>query len=122
MKNFDMISYHLNVDKYERLKAFCEERGYGYAEIAKPYGAESYISVEMLKRAPINKQLEQYIFEHIEQNGQLNGTGVFTDTDLKEYEKLFGKVDKCELFTILLNNRQLKNVDRVGNALMIEKN
>lgn len=122
MKNFDMMSYHLNIDKYERLKAFCEERGYGYAEIAKPYGAETYVSFDMLKNAPVNEQLEKYISDKIEENGERTGTGVFTEEDLKEYEKTFGKVDKCELFTILLNNRQLKNVDRVGNNLMIEKN
>jgi len=120
MKNFDMCSYHLNIDKYERLKEFCIQHGYGYAEVMQPYGTKTYVSVEMLKNAPVNAQLEQFIYEKIEQTGNETGTGQCDSAAFAEYEAQFGKLDKCEVYTILLNNRRLKNVDRSGNGFMIQ--
>jgi long-chain acyl-CoA synthetase len=43
MKNFNMASYHLNIDKYEQLKRFCESQGYGYSEVMKEYDIEKLV-------------------------------------------------------------------------------
>ena len=122
MKNFDMMSYHLNIDKYEHLKRFCESKGYGYAEIMKEYNADSYVSVEMLIRAPINIQLQQYIVDTIEKNGVETGEGLFTGKDFENYIARYGDVKKEEVYTILLNNRRLKNTDRTGTNFRIIMN
>ena len=122
MKNFEMMSYHLNIDKYEHLKRFCESKGYGYAEIMKAYNADTYVSVEMLMRAPINVQLQQYIMETIEKNGIATGEGVFTGKDFENYVTQYGNGSKEEVYTILLNNRRLKNVDRTGTNFRIIMN
>lgn len=122
MKNFEMISYHLNIDKYEMLKRYCEKRGYGYAEIMKAYHTDKYISVESIKNNPINSELERYIIDTIERNGQKTGDGCFTTEDFDAYIAEHGATDLTEIFTILLNNRRLKNVDRVGNGIKIYYN
>lgn len=110
MKNFNMLCYHLNLDKYEQLKKYCEANGYGYAEIAKEFNGETYVSLEQLRTAPIDRELESYIADTIER------AGVFTESDFKVY----GKADRKALYTILINERKWKNVDRVGDNLRIE--
>ena len=115
MKNFNMMSYHLNIDKYEQLKQYCESKGYGYAEIMKEYNADNYVSVEMIKNLPINTALEEYIIQTITRNGEEKGDACCTLKDLEGY----GEVNKTEIYTILLNNRRLKNVDRVGEDVRI---
>ena len=122
MKNFEMMSYHLNIDKYEHLKRYCEAMGYGYAEIMKEYNAETYVSVEMLRNAPVNEQLMQYIYAKIEENGQKTGEGMFTEADFDAYKRDFGEVDRKEIYTILLNDRRLKNTDRGGKSFRIIMN
>lgn len=119
MKNFDMISYHLNIDKYEELKRFCESKGYGYAEIMRAYDSNQYISVEALKAAPINQELENYILDTIEKNGNETGEGIFTSRDFENFIAEYGATDKTAVYTILLNNRRLRNTDRVGNDFRI---
>lgn len=109
MKNFNMMSYHLNIDKYEQLKQYCESNGYGYAEIMKEYNADNYVSVEMIKNLPVNTQLEEYIIQTVQNKGE------FTLKDLEGY----GEATKTEIYTILLNNRRLKNVDKVGEDVRI---
>ena len=122
MKNFNMLTYHLNLDKYEQMRTYCENNGYGYAEIAKEFNGEVYTSLEELRLAPINRQLETYIVETIERKGRETGTGVFTQEDFEAYNQQFGSTPKTELYTILINNRMLKNVDRVGDSIKIELN
>jgi hypothetical protein len=122
MKNFMMLSYHLNIDKYEELKRYCETAGYGYAEIAKEYDADDYVSVEMLKNAPVNRDLEAFIIARIEENGAQKSDPTFREADLAEYCETHGKVERRDLYTVLLNNRDLKNVDRVGNDVKITLN
>lgn len=122
MKNFNMLSYHLNLDKYEQLKAYCEENGFGYAEIAKPFNGENYVSLDQLRVAPVNTQLENYIFETIDKNGKESGEYEFTANDFTNYCKQYGPTDISEVYTILINNRQLKNVDRVGDNIKIIPN
>ena len=122
MKNFMMLSYHLNIDKYEELKRYCETAGYGYAEIAKEYDAEDYVSVEMLKNAPVNRDLEAFIIARIEENGTQKGDPTFREADLTEYCETHGRVERRDVYTVLLNNRDLKNVDRVGNDIKITLN
>ncbi len=118
MKNFDAACYHLNIDKYEQLAQYCREKGYGYAEVMKPYNSEKYISIEMLaKRAP-NKQLEDFIISKIQSRADTEDA-YFTVSDLNEYSEKYGPVDKTEIYTILLNNRKLRNIDRYGSDLKI---
>jgi Holliday junction DNA helicase RuvB len=113
MKNFDAVCYHLNIDKYEKLVQFCKERGYGYAEVMKAYNAEKYISTDMIAKMPRNEQLEKYIIDTIENKGE------FTVADWDNYNAQYGKVEKTEIYTILLNNRRLRNVDKNGTGLKI---
>lgn len=122
MKNFNMLSYHLNLDKYEQLKTYCEENGFGYAEIAKPFNGENYVSLEQLRLAPVNIQLENYIVETIDKNGAERGEYEFTASDFTEYCKKYGPTDVSEIYTVLINNRKLKNVDRVGDNIKIIPN
>jgi hypothetical protein len=122
MKNFEMMSYHLNIDKYEHLRRYCEALGYGYAEIMKEYNAETYVSVEMLRAAPVNEHLMQYIYAKIEENGQRTGEGMFTESDFDAYKREFGELDRKAIYTILLNDRRLKNTDRGGKSFRIIMN
>ena len=115
MKNFDAVCYHLNIDKYEKLVQFCKERGYGYAEIMKAYDAEKYISTDMIAKMPRNEQLEKYIIDTIDSKGE------FTVADWDAYNAQYGKVEKTEIYTILLNNRRLRNIDKDGTSLKITK-
>ena len=119
MKNFEMMSYHLNIDKYEELRRFCESKGYGYAEIMKANGANSYVSLDMMANAPVNAILEAYILETIERTGNATGEGCFTPKDFDAYIAEHGPTEKSEIFTILLNNRRLKNIDRIGTDFKI---
>ena len=118
MKNFDVACYHLNIDKYEHLSAYCREHGYGYAEIMKPYDADEYVSIEELKNKPVNRQLEEFIIKKIEENARTS-EAEFTLNDWKEYNRLYGEIDKTEIYTVLLNNRQLRNTDRIGTDMRI---
>ena len=118
MKNFDAACYHLNIDKYEQLAQYCKEHGYGYAEVMKPYNSEKYISIEMLARRAPNKQLEEFIISRIEARSA-SEDAYFTNADLNEYSEKFGPVDKTDIYTILLNNRKLRNIDRYGTDLKI---
>ena len=47
---------------------------------------------------------------------------MFTEKDFEDYIAEHGKTDRKEIYTILLNNRGLKNVDRVGNNMKIKLN
>ncbi len=118
MKNFDAACYHLNIDKYEQLAQYCRENGYGYAEVMKPYNSEKYISIETLARRTPNKQLEDFIISRIDSKSSLEDA-YFTASDLNEYIEKYGPVDKTEIYTILLNNRKLRNIDRYGTDLKI---
>jgi hypothetical protein len=81
----------------------------------KEYNADNYVSVEMIKNLPINTALEEYIIQTITRNGEEKGDACCTLKDLEGY----GEVNKTEIYTILLNNRRLKNVDRVGEDVRI---
>lgn len=113
MKNFDAACYHLNIDKYEQLKAYCLSHGYGYAEVMKAYNADEYVSLEAFKNKPQNKQLEAFIINKIEENSE------FTTKDFNEYKEKFGFVEKTEIYTLLLNNRRLRSVERGGTDIKI---
>jgi hypothetical protein len=121
MKNFDAACYHLNIDKYERLAEYCRELGYGYAEIMKAYNADEYISIDAIARRPVNKQLEEYIINAIETNAK-DGEAAFTVKDWDAYNEKYGAVEKTEIYTVLLNNRRLRNIDRNGTNLKITLN
>ena len=121
MKNFEAACYHLNIDKYEQLAEYCRQNGYGYAEIMKPYNADEYVSIETLARRPVNRQLEEFILKRIEENAK-TGAAEFTVKDWNEYNKTYGDVDKTEIYTVLLNNRRLRNIDRNGTDLKITLN
>ena len=122
MKNFEMMSYHLNIDKYFELKNFCASKGYGYAEVMKANNAETYVSVEDLINAPVNSQLEQHIINTIQQKTSDTEQGAFTVEDFNQYVASHGATPITDVFTILLNNRRLKNVDRVGGKMHIVLN
>lgn len=122
MKNYLTAAYHLNIDKYDELKKYCLLHGYGYAEIMKPNDSKGYISLEMLKNAPINKRLEQFIIERLDYNGkETPGQSYFTKEDFYDYKKQYADGSEQEIFTILLNNRDLRNEDRNGNNLAITR-
>lgn len=122
MKNFDMVSYHLNIDKYEYLRRYCEENGYGYAEIMKAYDSDTYVSVDMLEKAPVNQELKDHIRAKLEEKSQNGEDVMFTEEDFEAYCAEHGKVERQEVYTILLTDRTLKNVDRVGNSFKIINN
>ncbi len=119
MKNYDMMSYHLNIDKYEQLARFCTANGYGYAEIMKPYDSDSYVSVEMLHNAPVDRELESHILATIQQHGMAGDEAMFTEEDFELYRKAHPATKRSDVYTVLLNNRDLKNVDRVGKSFKI---
>lgn len=122
MKNYQAATYHLNIDKYDELKRYCVAKGYGYAEIMKPNDAKGYISAEMIKNASVNKELEQFIIDTINRNGAETGHGYFTSEDFIQYKKRFGNADESEVYTILFNNRRLRNEDRNGVNMAITLN
>lgn len=103
LKNMSSMGYHLNIAKYEALKAFCVANGYLYAEIGKDYEKNRYVSAEELKSRAVNSELKNYVINKIAQN----------DCCSAEDIKAFGCSDE-ELITLLLNERGLKNVDRTG--------
>ena len=121
MKNYEMVSYHLNIDKYEHLRRYCEAKGYGYSEILKPYDSDNYVSMEMLKKASIDQALHQHILKTIVAKEASGESPMFTEQDFADYCKAFGAVDRSAVYTILLNDRSIKNVDRVGKNFMIQK-
>ena len=43
----------------------------------------------------------------------------FTASDCDNYNAQYSKVEKTEIYTILLNNRRLRNIDKEGTALKI---
>ncbi len=117
MKNPETATYHLNIDKYDALKAYCAQKGYGYAEITKI--GNKYVSAEMLKARPIDRQLEKFIVQTIETRGAATGDGAFTARDFDEYAVQHDGADIADVYAILFNNRALKNVDRNGTGLYI---
>lgn len=119
MKNFDMTSYHLNIDKYEMLKTVCESKGYGYSEVMKAFNSNNYVSFDEIYRMPVNEGLRAFITQRIEENGQKTGEGICTLKDLEEYFGGADKVDKTQIFTVLLHDRRLKNTDRTGTDFRI---
>ena len=118
MKNFEAACYHLNIDKYEQLAEYCREKGYGYAEIMKEFNADDYTSIETLKRKEVNRQLEEFIIDRIEKNASTS-EAFFTVADWNDYNQKYGEVQKSEIYTVLLNNRRLRNTDRNGTGLRI---
>lgn len=119
MKNYEMMSYHLNIDKYFRLREYCRERGYGYAEIMRAENSPEYVSVEDLINEPVNEKLQAYIIDTIAANGEATGEGIFTNEDFMKYVEENGATDLNDVYTILLNNRKLKNTDKAGGQLRI---
>lgn len=120
MKNYEMMSYHLNIDKYDALREFCTRNGYGYSMIAKPMYGEKYMCAEDILRLAVDKQLEEHIFATIEANGKAGGVGAFTQADFNSYRVTHPDVNEMTVYSILYNNRQLKNADRSGSNLHIE--
>ena len=108
MKNLLSIGYHLNVDKYEALKRYCNEKGYRYAQVAKDYDENVYISAEQIADRETNIDLKNYIVSKIDENG------ICTFTDLQEYG-----FEPKDLVNILLLDRTLKNIDRTGSKPQI---
>ena len=76
----------------------------------------------MLKNAPVNRDLEAFIIARIEENGTQKSDPTFREADLAEYCETHGRVERRDIYTVLLNNRELKNVDRVGNDIKITLN
>lgn len=103
LKNMSSMGYHLNIAKYDALKAFCVANGYLYAEIGKDYEKNRYVSAEQLKSRAVNSELKNYVLNKIAQNDCCSADDI----------KAFGCSDE-ELITLLLNERGLKNVDRTG--------
>ena len=77
------------------------------------------MSAEQLKRVPVNVKLEEYIFKTIEENGRATGEGMFGEKEFQRYIAENGATDRAEIYTILLNNRKLKNTDRAGGDFRI---
>lgn len=116
MKNYEMMSYHLNIDKYERLIEFCSSNGYGYSQVMKAYNSDEYISVESVKNRPINNKLAEVVYTLIENKGEFN------KGDLENFESNNPDTAKTDIYTLLLNDRTLKNIDRKGTNIKIIKN
>lgn len=103
MKNLSSMGYHLNIDKYECLAAYCAENGYLYAEIAKDDVTKKYVSAAQIKALPQDGQLSAFIHKKIDENGICGGDDL----------NAFG-YDVRSLMCLLLNDRSLKNIDRTG--------
>ena len=73
-------------------------------------------------RDPIDRELEQYIIDTIEKNGQATGEGIFGEADWQSYVAEHPNVKKGALYTLLLHNRRLKNTDRNGTSVRIVMN
>lgn len=116
MKNYEMMSYHLNIDKYERLVEFCNDNGYGYSQVMKAYNSDVYISVEDIKNRPINNTLAEVVYTVIENKGEFN------KSDLENFESNNPDMANTDIYTLLLNDRTLKNIDRKGTNIKIIKN
>jgi len=108
MKNLSSVGYHLNVDKYESLQNYCRENGFMYAEISKDFEENRYVSAEQLKTRKVNEELRKFI------DGKISANGICTAADLAAF-----KYDVKDLVCLLLNDRNLKNIDRTGNAPQI---
>ena len=72
--------------------------------------------------AHVNTELENYIVSTIEKKTGDTERGVFTADDFAKYNETHGETPITDVFTILLNNRRLKNVDRVGGKIYIVLN
>ena len=57
----------------------------------------------------------------IEENAKTS-EAAFTTKDWNEYNQKYGNVEKTEIYTVLLNNRRLRNIDRNGSDLKITLN
>lgn len=58
IKAITNMSYHLNIKKYEALKAYCLERGYGYSMVGLK---DTFYSFEQLRDRPFSKKLENHV-------------------------------------------------------------
>ena len=67
------------------------------------------------------KYIEQYILSCIENNAK-TGDPEFTTKDWENYNQQFGRVEKIDIYTVLLNNRRLRNIDRNGTGIRITLN
>lgn len=114
MKNQTSIGYHLNIDKYFRLKDFCVKNGYGYAQIMKVYSENKYINTEDILSLPIDIALEEHIYSTIKSREENGDKGYFYTADFDEYKNVNNDVKVEDLLAILLQNRNLKNTDKYG--------
>ena len=65
VKPVTMMSYHLNMEKYERLSEYCEEHGYIYAMLDP---TEEFMSYEELRDMPVHPELLDLFDELVEES------------------------------------------------------
>ncbi|MBR0414130.1 MAG: hypothetical protein IJI67_03555 [Clostridia bacterium] len=61
VKSIANMSYHLNLSKYEALKRFCKQKGYGYTMVDPD---SNYTTIEELKNEPKSFLLQNIIAEN----------------------------------------------------------
>lgn len=103
MKNLSSMGYHLNIDKYDCLSAYCAENGYLYAEIARDDSTKKYVSAAQIRALPTDERLSAFVHGRIDESGMCSGDDL----------KAFG-YDVRSLMSLLFNDRTLKNIDRTG--------
>lgn len=121
MKNISSMSYHLNMAKYEALKTYALENGYGYAEIGKDEKNNCYVSAEELASRPVNQSLKEHILSVISEREGEEGGGYFGKDDFAVYLSANPGCDPLDVHILLLQSGELKNVDRSGENLKIVK-
>jgi hypothetical protein len=65
VKPASMMSYHLNMEKYDRLAEYCEEHGYIYAMLDP---TEDFMSYEEVRDMPVNPDLLDLFDDLVEQS------------------------------------------------------
>lgn len=119
MKNITSMSNHLNMAKYSALERYARSHGYGYAEVGKDERNKCYMSVEQLRSRPVNTKLAEAI-ERTMASRQDGQGGYFDQADYDAFVAET-KCDPLDVHTLLLNSKELKNVDRTGGLRIVRR-
>lgn len=110
-----------NLKVYADLEKYCEEKGYGYAQLIYSTDSQRFTSVEKIKRSPVEIKLKDYIHQIIEDRARNCIPAVFEQSDLKEYAS-HEAVGEYAVHTIVLRDDSLKNTSQFGDRIFIEQN
>ncbi len=98
VKALTNMSYHMNVQKYEVLKAYCRAHGYGYGTIGFK---GKFTSFEELKHRPVSVKLHRRVQSAMQKKGK------FTHGQYKFF-KASNSVHPLDIHSIVLKNSYKK--------------